>query len=904
MAIIGGKSTYRGAARPLKEGESTTPSGAPVAAPVKKPVNQFAADVLPNGQITSFDPDKRGGGGRAAAAGAPKTALEAQDLATATDMINAGAEAEMAEANKPPVADVPVPEPVEAPEIGTPEPVVPEPLTIEERRKAINDELATQSEMVRGEAISNTAMQGDIAILQNQAKKDLAELAAEERMEEAAKAKYGEQYSADKQRAKIESVRDIAESQGVDLNVAEAMYEKQVTAKSKLEPEDKAIYDNIISMYDSEEFVPEDAYSVAIAAYEKDGIDADDTDKAFNAVASRFGKNFAKKLQDDYTINELGIDEAVVTGNRELANLNEIGNSIASGQGGRKETDEYLSSIEAQSPFKVQSAIDKILDSPDSTDEARAQAYAYGADFYGAELSTDKKKNEDDYLTVAEYRGGAGTLEQRRDFESGSRALADLEREAEIAGDTTIPLADPLEELKVQNLAVKIFGQRAGSKPENRTQIRALAKAGLTFDDIEDRLRFSGKSDKFKEYRSTFNYVTSKGFTSGDRAIAREALDDILDMDDSVQTLDFIEKLARDSASVAARDALEGKSETMTALNDIESLLGEYEDKGGDTNMLTGTLEKWGENILGVTGDPELARIANEIKATIQSHRKMVSGAAFSESEAKEYQELFPDISSSSELNQAKIDSLRNVFQRSMDNFYGRRIGKENYKKLKDDAALAGQEGGGGDGNTGSEDTTETMDADMYDYISSQIEDGKDPLAGLPQSTIDAYNNYEVDAGGDPLLSAEMKATRALIEESEGFRANAYLDQAGVPTIGYGFTSIDGKPVKMGDTITEEDADKQYEKQIKTYQSWKDVVTRKLTPEQSAALTSLTYNVGQNEWKSDNGQYLAQQINEGNFDVVAKVIRMYDKVTSPKTGKKEISKGLVNRRDKEAKQFE
>lgn len=43
--------------------------------------------------------------------------------------------------------------------------------------------------------------------------------------------------------------------------------------------------------------------------------------------------------------------------------------------------------------------------------------------------------------------------------------------------------------------------------------------------------------------------------------------------------------------------------------------------------------------------------------------------------------------------------------------------------------------------------------------------------------------------------------------KDEGFRGNAYLDTVGVPTIGYGTTSLPGMgPVKMGDFLTPDDA--------------------------------------------------------------------------------------------------
>lgn len=47
-----------------------------------------------------------------------------------------------------------------------------------------------------------------------------------------------------------------------------------------------------------------------------------------------------------------------------------------------------------------------------------------------------------------------------------------------------------------------------------------------------------------------------------------------------------------------------------------------------------------------------------------------------------------------------------------------------------------------------------------------------------------------------------------LIKSFEGYKSKAYLCPAGVPTIGWGSTMYqDGKKVKIGDTITEEEAE-------------------------------------------------------------------------------------------------
>lgn len=56
--------------------------------------------------------------------------------------------------------------------------------------------------------------------------------------------------------------------------------------------------------------------------------------------------------------------------------------------------------------------------------------------------------------------------------------------------------------------------------------------------------------------------------------------------------------------------------------------------------------------------------------------------------------------------------------------------------------------------------------------------------------------------------SEYLKPALRLIREFEGLYLNAYLDPVGIPTIGYGTIIYpDGKKVKMGDSITEKEAE-------------------------------------------------------------------------------------------------
>lgn len=86
----------------------------------------------------------------------------------------------------------------------------------------------------------------------------------------------------------------------------------------------------------------------------------------------------------------------------------------------------------------------------------------------------------------------------------------------------------------------------------------------------------------------------------------------------------------------------------------------------------------------------------------------------------------------------------------------------------------------------------------------------------------------------------------ALIQHFEDLRLKAYKDATGTPTIGWGTTVyLDGTPVKIGDTVTEEEAAYIFKKQLINYENMvKKKVTRPMFQHEFDAAVSFAYNAG------------------------------------------------------------
>lgn len=87
----------------------------------------------------------------------------------------------------------------------------------------------------------------------------------------------------------------------------------------------------------------------------------------------------------------------------------------------------------------------------------------------------------------------------------------------------------------------------------------------------------------------------------------------------------------------------------------------------------------------------------------------------------------------------------------------------------------------------------------------------------------------------------------SIIKQCEGCRLKAYLCPSLIPTIGYGHTT----GVKIGDTITQADAERYLLQDIKRFeQAVTALVTVPVNENQFSALVSFTFNVGVGAFKS------------------------------------------------------
>lgn len=144
---------------------------------------------------------------------------------------------------------------------------------------------------------------------------------------------------------------------------------------------------------------------------------------------------------------------------------------------------------------------------------------------------------------------------------------------------------------------------------------------------------------------------------------------------------------------------------------------------------------------------------------------------------------------------------------------------------------------------------------------------------------------------------------RVELMADEAIVLTRYKDSAGIWTIGVGVTDAAGasiKPTRFKGEITLKQAVNMFERVLIDYENAVNAIIKvPLLQHEFDALVSFHYNTGQIKAGTvDN------KINAGDKEGAMKTLLRYNKKRNPKTGKLEVSQGLVKRRNSEKHLFE
>ncbi|MFW9872120.1 MAG: hypothetical protein ACFFG0_03385 [Candidatus Thorarchaeota archaeon] len=253
----------------------------------------------------------------------------------------------------------------------------------------------------------------------------------------------------------------------------------------------------------------------------------------------------------------------------------------------------------------------------------------------------------------------------------------------EIAGEEFGLSSQEISE--VNTLADSIYGNKIKSKDGYNNFVRPLLARrakGETIDEIGDDLRHKMQSPEFQgAIRDALQQIVPFNISDKRFNEIEDRLGDLSQKGDIGKVKDFLKQQARNAGTTTEKVGIRAQERTIEFLSEIEQDLKDFEASGGNTNIFSGTAEQMA-NKIGLTTNPKIKKIATKIQAAIQKYRLGVSGKAFNILESKEYNEIFPDIKSVSNLNSASIAALIEVFQGDVDFYYSSMMGEDAYNKL------------------------------------------------------------------------------------------------------------------------------------------------------------------------------------------------------------------------------
>ena len=164
------------------------------------------------------------------------------------------------------------------------------------------------------------------------------------------------------------------------------------------------------------------------------------------------------------------------------------------------------------------------------------------------------------------------------------------------------------------------------------------------------------------------------------------------------------------------------------------------------------------------------------------------------------------------------------------------------------------------------------------------------------------FNNIKDKAIETKLIASNFRVlpdTLNLVKYHEGFSSYAYIDTSGLPVVGYGQSRIDGRNVRLGQYITQVQADTALEQELYHIQQLvKSYVRVELNPYQLGALTSLVYNAGTRILTNST---LIRKLNAGDYTGAANEFPRWNKAN--RGGRLVVFPGLTKRRLAEKKLF-
>lgn len=177
------------------------------------------------------------------------------------------------------------------------------------------------------------------------------------------------------------------------------------------------------------------------------------------------------------------------------------------------------------------------------------------------------------------------------------------------------------------------------------------------------------------------------------------------------------------------------------------------------------------------------------------------------------------------------------------------------------------------------------------------------PATAIPVPTATIPSPKAAPSESTVLRTSEIGIS--LIKEFESFKKDAYKDQAGIWTIGYGTIRVNGRPIVEGMQCTHDEALRWLHEEVEGFERAVNEVNRqapanrRLSQQQFDACVCFAYNIGAGGFKNST---VTRKIKAGLAnEVVEENFTAWNKVAVPNSNPRQLvpSAGLTRRRKSE-----
>lgn len=243
--------------------------------------------------------------------------------------------------------------------------------------------------------------------------------------------------------------------------------------------------------------------------------------------------------------------------------------------------------------------------------------------------------------------------------------------------------------MDVDKLATEIlWATQAAKDVATHNAIAQLMRDWKTNDQIRKEMKereFWKTLEAYPETKAITQFVANNLSSKDKKNDFIEQIKESIANQNPQEAFSFIKSNIKNNMSSDQKKKTEWSELAKMHLLEIQELYDQFIEAWWETWWLSGEYEEMLQKFWK-TSDPKLLEISNKIARAIQAYRHDISGAAFTESEAKEYKKVFPGIEQDEEVFRTNLKSWLDYADNEINYYYDTQLwGTGKYKALQEE---------------------------------------------------------------------------------------------------------------------------------------------------------------------------------------------------------------------------